>query len=144
MKSGLRGHPYPEFDLTRPSLTPVTLATLPAKSSGARKRTNFSPKLHQIADNLVNELYGRTRCEKNASVLPQLSFFPLQGELVYANYGRYSDFVALKKAGVEVKGKIVMMRYGPTSRGSKVRNVCAFLSEHRQGWLSGSTREYLG
>ena len=57
----------------------------------------------------------------------KLSFFPSKGELVYANYGRYSDFVALKKAGVDVKGKIVMMRYGPTSRGSKVCSGPTFL-----------------
>ncbi len=42
--------------------------------------------------------------------------------MVYANYGRTSDFKALEDAGISVKGKIVIMRYGPTSRGAKVPN----------------------
>ena len=44
----------------------------------------------------------------------------LQGQLVYANYGRDEDFVTLENMGIPVKGKIVLMRYGKTSRAAKV------------------------
>eukprot|EP00794_Sanderia_malayensis_P015765 gene15765-17356_t len=47
------------------------------------------------------------------------------GELVYANYGRSRDFAVLENARISVKGKIVIMRYGPTSRGAKVANAQA-------------------
>jgi len=40
-------------------------------------------------------------------------------EVVYANYGRPEDFETLAKAGVTVKGKIVMVRYGENFRGVK-------------------------
>ncbi len=39
---------------------------------------------------------------------------------MYANFGRAKDFKALKDAGIDVTGKVVIMRYGPTSRGAKV------------------------
>jgi N-acetylated-alpha-linked acidic dipeptidase len=44
-------------------------------------------------------------------------------QVVYANYGRPEDFVALEGLGVEVKGKIVLVRYGEIFRGLKVRNA---------------------
>lgn len=43
--------------------------------------------------------------------------------IVFANYGRPTDFQALEKAGVSVKGTIVLMRYGRCFRGLKVRNA---------------------
>lgn len=42
---------------------------------------------------------------------------------VYVNYARTSDFTALKKRGVSVKGKIVVSRYGKTARSAKVRRA---------------------
>ena len=45
------------------------------------------------------------------------------GQVVYANYGRPEDFAALEKLGVDVKGKIVLVRYGELFRGLKVRNA---------------------
>jgi len=45
------------------------------------------------------------------------------GQVVYANYGRPEDFGALEKLGVDVKGKIVLVRYGELFRGLKVRNA---------------------
>ena len=44
-------------------------------------------------------------------------------QVVYANYGRPEDFTALEKLGVDVKGKIVLVRYGELFRGLKVRNA---------------------
>ena len=45
------------------------------------------------------------------------------GQVVYANYGRPEDFTALEKLGVDVRGKIVLVRYGDLFRGLKVRNA---------------------
>src|SRR3954447_18068336 len=45
------------------------------------------------------------------------------GQVVYANYGRPEDFAALEKMGVEVKDKVVLVRYGELFRGLKVRNA---------------------
>ena len=43
------------------------------------------------------------------------------GPLVYANYGLPGDYEELKKAGVDVKGKIVIVRYGNSFRGVKAK-----------------------
>ena len=47
----------------------------------------------------------------------------VEGKMVYANYGRPDDFENLEKAGVSVKGKIVLVRYGRCFRGLKVWNA---------------------
>ncbi len=43
------------------------------------------------------------------------------GSVVYANYGLPSDYEELKKVGVDVKGKIVIVRYGNSFRGVKAK-----------------------
>ncbi|MCC6426229.1 MAG: M28 family peptidase [Phycisphaerales bacterium] len=43
------------------------------------------------------------------------------GEVVYANYGRKEDFAKLAEMGVEVRGKIVIARYGGNFRGYKAK-----------------------
>ena len=43
--------------------------------------------------------------------------------MVYANYGRPDDFAALEKMGIDVKDKIVLVRYGELFRGLKVWNA---------------------
>ncbi|PYS74143.1 MAG: glutamate carboxypeptidase [Acidobacteria bacterium] len=43
------------------------------------------------------------------------------GPLVYANYGLPGDYDELKKVGVDVKGKIVLVRYGNSFRGVKAK-----------------------
>lgn len=45
----------------------------------------------------------------------------LTAPLVYVNYGLPPDYEALKKAGVDVKGKIVIARYGNSFRGVKAK-----------------------
>ncbi len=40
-------------------------------------------------------------------------------DVVYANYGRLEDFKKLQEMGVDVKGKIVIVRYGMNFRGVK-------------------------
>src|SRR5581483_5874066 len=43
----------------------------------------------------------------------------VEGEVVYANYGRPEDFDRLKQMGVNLRGKIVLVRYGENFRGVK-------------------------
>ncbi len=45
------------------------------------------------------------------------------GQVVYANFGRPEDFEQLGKMGIDVKGKIILVRYGAIFRGLKVRNA---------------------
>src|SRR5262249_28756067 len=45
------------------------------------------------------------------------------GQVVYVNYGRPEDFAALEKLGIDIKGKIVLVRYGELFRGLKVYNA---------------------
>src|SRR5215510_10812633 len=41
------------------------------------------------------------------------------GELVYANYGNRQDYEELARRGIDVRGKIVIVRYGNSFRGIK-------------------------
>lgn len=43
----------------------------------------------------------------------------VEGEAVYANYGRPEDFDQLKRLNIDVRGKIVVVRYGQNFRGVK-------------------------
>jgi N-acetylated-alpha-linked acidic dipeptidase len=43
------------------------------------------------------------------------------GQLVYVNYGLPADYEALKKLGVDTRGKIVIARYGSSFRGVKAK-----------------------
>lgn len=45
----------------------------------------------------------------------------VEGEIVYANYGRLEDFEQLESLGVETKGKIILARYGGNYRGYKAK-----------------------
>jgi N-acetylated-alpha-linked acidic dipeptidase len=49
-----------------------------------------------------------------------------EAEVVYANYGSPDDFDKLKRLGVDVQGKIVIVRYGENFRGVK-----AFVAQER-------------
>jgi len=46
-----------------------------------------------------------------------------QGQVVYVNYGRPEDFEALANLGVEVRDRIILVRYGKLFRGLKVREA---------------------
>ncbi|KII94951.1 hypothetical protein PLICRDRAFT_128324, partial [Plicaturopsis crispa FD-325 SS-3] len=47
----------------------------------------------------------------------------VQGKLVYAHYGRQSDYDDLEAKGVNLTGKIVLTRYGGIFRGLKVKGA---------------------
>ena len=44
----------------------------------------------------------------------------IEAEVIYANYGTPADFKKLKELGIDVRGKIVITRYGSNFRGVKV------------------------
>lgn len=45
------------------------------------------------------------------------------GDVVYAHYGRDEDFAILESRGVDVRGRVVVLRLGEIFRGNKVRNA---------------------
>ncbi|HEX3085132.1 MAG TPA: M28 family metallopeptidase [Pyrinomonadaceae bacterium] len=61
----------------------------------------------------------------NPKITPLFNGYAASGDvtapLVYANYGLPPDYDALAKAGVDVKGKIVIVRYGNSFRGVKAK-----------------------
>jgi N-acetylated-alpha-linked acidic dipeptidase len=58
-------------------------------------------------------------------IIPLFNGYSASGDvtapLVYVNYGLPNDYEALKKAGVEVRGSIVIARYGNSFRGVKAK-----------------------
>jgi N-acetylated-alpha-linked acidic dipeptidase len=61
--------------------------------------------------------------QKDPRILPAFNEYSANGdvtaEVVYANYGRPEDFKKLQDLGVDIKGKIVIVRYGENFRGVK-------------------------
>jgi N-acetylated-alpha-linked acidic dipeptidase len=61
----------------------------------------------------------------NPKITPLFNGYSASGDvtapLVYANYGLPGDYDELKKAGVDTKGKIVLVRYGNSFRGVKAK-----------------------
>ena len=58
------------------------------------------------------------------TVLPFNAYSPsgdLSGQIVYANYGLPEDYSYLEKLGINVKDKIMLVRYGRSFRGIKVK-----------------------
>jgi N-acetylated-alpha-linked acidic dipeptidase len=67
------------------------------------------------------------------------------GEIVYVNFGIPADYETLKKLGIDVKGKIVLARYGGSWRGIKPKVAaehgaiaCIIYSDpHEDGYFQG-------
>lgn len=61
----------------------------------------------------------------NPKIIPLFNGYSPSGDvtapLVYVNYGLPPDYEALKQLGVDVKGKIVIARYGNSFRGVKAK-----------------------
>uniref|UniRef100_A0AAZ3Q778 Aminopeptidase NAALADL1 n=1 Tax=Oncorhynchus tshawytscha TaxID=74940 RepID=A0AAZ3Q778_ONCTS len=93
------------------------------------------PNYISIVDELGNEMFNTSLSEpvpegyENVSdIVPPYSAFSAQGQpvgdLVYVNYGRTEDFFQLEREmGINVTGKIVIVRYGNVFRGNKVKNA---------------------
>ena len=86
-------------------------------------------KLSMVAPNKVElKLYepaveGDKSSEMTKDVLPGYNAFSADGnvtaELVFVNYGLNEDYKELKRMGIDVKGKIVIAKYGRSFRGIK-------------------------
>jgi N-acetylated-alpha-linked acidic dipeptidase len=61
----------------------------------------------------------------NPKIIPLFNGYSASGDVtapvVYVNYGLPTDYEALKKLGVDVKGKIAVARYGNSFRGVKAK-----------------------
>ncbi len=61
----------------------------------------------------------------NPDIIPPYNAYSGDGDvtapLVYANYGLPADYDTLKEKGIDVRGKIVIVRYGGSFRGVKPR-----------------------
>ena len=77
----------------------------------------FTAKLHEPG------VPGDTSARETENVLPPYLAYQGDGDvtapLVYANYGMPEDYKTLERAGIDVKGKIVITRYGGGWRGLK-------------------------
>jgi N-acetylated-alpha-linked acidic dipeptidase len=81
-------------------------------------------------------------------VMPYNGYSPsgdVEGDVVYANYGTPDDIATLKKMGVDVKGKILLVRYGSNFRGVKTfvaqesgaAGVVIYSDPINDGWFKG-------
>ena len=83
--------------------------------------------------------------------LPTYHAYSIDGDytapLVYVNYGIPADYETLEKLGIDVKGKIVLARYGGSWRGIKPKVAaehgavgCLIYSDpHEDGFVQGDT-----
>ncbi|MGE5412828.1 MAG: transferrin receptor-like dimerization domain-containing protein, partial [Syntrophomonadaceae bacterium] len=88
---------------------------------------------------------------QTAEQLPTYNAFSIDGEatapLVYVNYGNPDDYEALERLGVDVRGRIVIARYGGGWRGIKPKVAaehgalgCIIYSDPRDdGYFQGET-----
>ncbi len=79
--------------------------------------TKFTARLAEppLAEDALSKL--------QAEALPTFNMYSIDGdvtgELVYVNYGVPADYEELERRGIDVKGKIVLARYGGSWRGIK-------------------------
>lgn len=69
------------------------------------------------------EVTGDSTSNQQSEQLPTYNAYSIDGDvtapLVYVNYGVPADYEELEKRGIDVKGKIVIARYGGSWRGIK-------------------------
>ncbi len=81
-------------------------------------------------------------------VMPFSGYSPsgdVEADVVYANYGRPEDIEKLKQIGVDLKGKILLVRYGQNFRGVKAfvaeqagaAGVIIYSDPADDGWAKG-------
>ncbi|HUS11966.1 MAG TPA: M28 family metallopeptidase, partial [Pyrinomonadaceae bacterium] len=83
----------------------------------------ISPRRERLA--IKETVIAEDPSSTNAKIIPLFNGYSPSGDvtapLVYVNYGLPPDYEALKKAGVDVKGKIAIARYGNSFRGVKAK-----------------------
>ena len=77
---------------------------------------------------VTEDAYAADKDSADPAAFPAFHGYGIDGnvtaQVVYANYGRPEDFAALDRLGVDVKGKIVLVRYyGGLFRGLKLYNA---------------------
>src|SRR5580704_3740511 len=89
--------------------------------------------------------------QKTDGALPPYNVFGADGDitadLVYVNYGMPDDYQELTRLGIDVKGKIVIARYGDNWRGLKPKLAyqhgaigCLIYSDpHEDGYFKGDS-----
>jgi N-acetylated-alpha-linked acidic dipeptidase len=97
------------FDVLYPTLRSHTLEMLAPVA--------FKAKLHEPA------VAGDASSANTAAAMPPYNAYgadgDVTGDLVYVNQGMPDDYLRLERAGVSVKGRIVITRYGGGWRGLK-------------------------
>lgn len=83
----------------------------------------IQPSAYRAA--LQSPLIPGYTAEQNANSLPPYNVYSSDGEVtaqaVYVNYGMVEDYQELAHRGIDVRGKIVIARYGKAFRGIKPR-----------------------
>lgn len=86
-----------------------------------RSLTLIAPEMYQAK--LEEPRVEADKDSGDANQLPTFNAYSadgdVTGELVYVNYGTPEDYEQLAKLGVDVKGRIVIARYGRSWRGIK-------------------------
>ena len=105
--------------------------------------TKYDAVLHEVP------IPGDPSTDITQNVLPPYNVYggdgDVTGELVYANYGLPDDYAELARRGIDVKGKIVITRYGGGWRGLKPELAqehgaigCLIYSDpHEDGYFQG-------
>lgn len=100
-----------------------------------------------IEDILIHDPTSNTKWRNMSFLGYGASGKALGKKLVYANYGRPEDFKVLEESNVDVKDKIVIVRYGECFRGLKVMNsqnrgaagVIIYSDPYDDGYSQGPT-----
>jgi N-acetylated-alpha-linked acidic dipeptidase len=83
----------------------------------------ISPRRERLA--LREAIVPEDPSSSHPKIIPLFNGYSPSGDvtapLVYVNYGLPPDYEALKKLGVDVKGKIAIVRYGNSFRGVKAK-----------------------
>lgn len=79
--------------------------------------TRFTAKLEEPA--LPEDRYSSQKAEQLPTYNAYSGEGDVTGELVYVNYGVPADYEELDRRGIDVRGKIVIARYGGSWRGIK-------------------------
>ena len=97
---------------------PVKIEITATDASGKQLMSGPTP------EHVDPKAYGGDPFQNDPRILPAFNGSSPSGDVtadvVYANYGTLADFDRLKQLGVDVKGKIVIVRYGQNFRGVKV------------------------
>ncbi len=117
-----------------------------ASTSPAKPQSNSCP-----VELATTESPEDTPSPHDRQILPGFNAYSpsadIEGEIVYANYGRQEDFDTLTQMGVDVRGKIALVRYGETYRGVKpyvaqsrgVAGVILYSDPQQDGYVQGDT-----